>query len=471
MSFKHLGAALILAFTTTTSILAQQTLSLEQCRNLAIENNKSLKIATAQEQVAHYQKKEALMQYFPKISASGTYLHFSDDLHLIGKDALATKIPIPSSIGGITIPPPYAGMPIGLPQEMQDAIYDAGKIDMSNYWILGASLTQPIFAGGRIVALNDIRSYAEQLAKTQKETKTADVIVEVDEAYWQVVSISNKKRLAESYVELLQKIDEDIETMVNEGVATKADRLSVSVRLNEAEMTLTKATNGLSLAKMLLCQLCGIDLSQTISLTDEEIKDIPFEKEDTSIPNIDEAINSRSEIRSLNLANKIYEKKERVAFAEFLPTAGVSLGYNWLKPNLHDGLQDNFNGMWNVAVNVKVPLNFISSSAKYNAAKAESKAQQFQLEDAKDKIVLQINQSAYKMNEAEKKLIAAKKNVEKADENLRYANAGFEEGVIASSDVLAAHTAWISAHSEMIDAQIDMKLCNIYLNRALGRKF
>ena len=72
------------------------------------------------------------------------------------------------------------------------------------------------------------------------------------------------------------------------------------------------------------------------------------------------------------------------------------------------------------------------------------------------------------MNEAAKKLIMAEKNLEKADENLRYATLGFEEGVIPASNVLEAHTAWLSAQSEKIDAQIDVKLTEIYLRKATG---
>ena len=81
---------------------------------------------------------------------------------------------------------------------------------------------------------------------------------------------------------------------------------------------------------------------------------------------------------------------------------------------------------------------------------------------------MQVNQSAFKVNEAAKKLTMAKKNLEKADENLRYATLGFEEGVIAPSNVLEAHTAWLSAQLEKIDAQIDVKLTEIYLQKSLG---
>ena len=101
--------------------------------------------------------------------------------------------------------------------------------------------------------------------------------------------------------------------------------------------------------------------------------------------------------------------------------------------------------------------------------KSEARIAQYQLDDAKEKIELQVNQSAFQVNEAAKKLTMAEKNLEKANENLRYATLGFEEGVIPASNVLEAHTAWLSAQSEKIDAQIDVKLTEIYLRKATGK--
>jgi outer membrane protein TolC len=460
---KSLVIISILIFACTSSVTAQQLLSLEQCRQLAIDNNKSLKIATEEERVAYYNKKEALSKYFPEIQFVGGYLHNQKNLYLIPSSAIPSAIPLPIEI-------PNIGNSIPISDEVRDAIHNVGKVDIKNIWAGGFNLTQPIFMGGKIVAYNDLRSYAEELAKTMKETKMTDVIVEVDNAYWQVVSVANKKKLAESYVELMQKMDSDISAMEQEGVVTKADRLSVNVKLNEAEMTLTKAENGLSLAKMLLSQICGLDISDAITLQDENIDKIDVSKEADAMPNVDEALVNRTEIRSLELATKIYEKQEKIALADFMPNLAFTANYLWTNPNLFDGYEKKFDGMWNVGVVLKVPLNFFSSSSKLNAAKAETRIKKYELADAKEKITLQINQSAYKLNEAYKKLAMAKKNSEKADENLRYANVGFEEGVIASSDVMAAHTAWLSAHSDLIDAQIDIVLCKIYLNKALGRK-
>ncbi|MDR1717135.1 MAG: TolC family protein [Prevotella sp.] len=459
---KSCGIILLLISVFNINSAAQQLLSLEQCRQLAIENNKALKIASEQEKIAYYNKKDALTKFFPEIQFLGGYMHNQKNLHLISSSAIPSAIPLPVPIGEISSIP--------IPDNIRDGIWKMGEVDIKNIWAGGFNLTQPIFMGGKIIAYNDLRSYAEELAKTMKETQMTDVIVEVDNAYWQVVSVANKRKLAGAYVELMKKMDSDISAMEQEGIVTKADRLSVNVKLNEAEMTLTKAENGLSLAKMLLTQICGLEISDEITLQDENLDNLIINGENETMPNIDEALTNRTEIRSLELATKIYGKQEKIAQADFMPNLAFTANYLWTNPNLFDGFEKKFGGMWNVGVVLKVPLNFVSSSAKLNAAKAETRIKRFELAEAKEKITLQINQSVYKLNEANKKLASTQKNTEKADENLRYANAGFEEGVIAASDVMAAHTAWLAAHSDKIDAQIDIILCKIYLNKALGRK-
>ena len=103
------------------------------------------------------------------------------------------------------------------------------------------TLTQPLYMGGKIRAYNKITKYAEELARQQHNTGMQEVILSTDQAYWQVVSLAHKKKLAEGYLKLLQKLDSDVDKMIAEGVATKADGLSIKVKVNEAEMTLTKS--------------------------------------------------------------------------------------------------------------------------------------------------------------------------------------------------------------------------------------
>ena len=90
------------------------------------------------------------------------------------------------------------------------------------------------------------------------------------------------------------------------------------------------------------------------------------------------------------------------------------------------------------------------------------------LDEAREKIELQVNQSSFRVSEAVKKLEMAKASTRRADENLRTANLGFSEGVISPSTVLEAQTAWLQAQSEKIDAEIDLKLSQVNLQKAMG---
>lgn len=439
-------------------VSAQQTLSLQECRDLAVKNNKELRIAEEKIRMADYEKKAALTKYFPQISANGAYMWNQKDLNLLNMGQLSSSLA--SSLGGL------AQLPVV--QQTVGAINDLQHLDIQNVWVGNVALVQPVFMGGKIVTYNQITAYAKELAMSMNDQKLQDLLYKTDETYWQVVSLVNKKKLADAYVELLRKTDEDMAALITEGVATQADGLSVKVKLNEAEMAQTKVNNGLALSRMLLAQLCGLPLTDTLTLADEQLDNFPVEERTTSV-DMNQAFMNRNELKSLDLASKIYKKKERIVLADLLPTVAFSANYFVTNPNLFNGYKNDFAGMFNLGVIVRVPITaWWEGSYKRNAARAETRIRQLEWEDAREKIELQVNQSVYKVNEASKKLAASNRNMENAEENLRSANLGFEEGVIPALNLMAAQTAWFSARSTLIDAQIDMKLTQVYLNKALG---
>ena len=439
-------------------VSAQQTLSLQECRDLAVKNNKELRIAEEKIRMADYEKKAALTKYFPQISANGAYMWNQKDLNLLDMGQLSSSLA--SSLGGL------AQLPVV--QQTVGAINDLQHLDIQNVWVGNVALVQPVFMGGKIVTYNQITAYAKELALSMNDQKLQDLLYKTDETYWQVVSLVNKKKLADAYVELLRKTDEDMAALIAEGVATQADGLSVKVKLNEAEMAQTKVNNGLALSRMLLAQLCGLPLTDTLTLADEQLDNFPVEERTTSV-DVNQAFMNRNELKSLDLASKIYKKKERIVLADLLPMVAFSANYFVTNPNLFNGFKNDFAGMFNLGVIVRVPITgWWEGSYKRNAARAETRIRQLEWEDAREKIELQVNQSVYKVNEASKKLAASNRNMENAEENLRSANLGFEEGVIPALNLMAAQTAWFSARSTLIDAQIDMKLTQVYLNKALG---
>lgn len=459
---------ILLLCTSFGTAHSQTILSLDSCRAMALRNNKELRIAREKSKAAHYERKAAFTNYLPKLSATGTYLHNTKELSLLSEEQKSTLSNLGTNLG--TALPPLQALGIDqLLNSLGGSLVDALRTDTRNVYAGAVTLTQPLFMGGKIRAYNQITRFAEKLSKAQENASTQEIILSTDEAYWQVVSLANKKRLAESFLALVKQLDSDVDKMIREGVATKADGLSVKVKVNEAEMTLTKVDDGLSLSKMLLCQLCGIDLSTPIQLADEGMQDLTLPSNNTEA-NVELALNNRPEILSLQLADKIYRQKVNLARSEFLPTVALTGNYMITNPSVFNSFETKFRGMWNVGVVVSVPLfHWGEGIYKVKSAKAQANAARYQLDEAKEKIELQVNQSAFKVNEAARKLTMAEKNMEKAEENLRYANLGFKEGVIPTSNVLEAQTAWLSAQSEKIDAQIDVKLTEVYLKKAIGQ--
>lgn len=479
--------SLILLAGITINGFSQRILSLDSCRNLAIQNNKELRIAQEKINAAHYNKKAAFTNYLPKFDIMATYMRTQKEISLLSDEQKNSISNIGTATGAqlqqqfqqiaaanpmlIPLLEPLQGMIPGLTAGLNgvgQGLVDAFRTDTRNMFAGAATLTQPLFMGGKIIAYNKITKYAEQLAQMQHATGMEDLILNTDKAYWQVVSLVNKKKLAESYLELLETLDSDIDKMIAEGVATKADGLSVKVKRNEAEVTLMKVENGLSLSKMVLCQICGLPLDTEISLADENMENLTLPNLYTE-SNVNTALANRHELKSLELASQIYRQKVNVVRSEFLPTLALTANYAVTNPSLVNGFENKFRGLWAAGVVLKIPVfHWGEGIYKVRAAKAEANIARYQLEDVKEKVELQVTQSSYKVNEATKQLHMAEQNMGKAEENLRFATLGFKEGVIPTSNVLEAQTAWLSAQSGKIDAQIDMKMSELYLLKSMG---
>lgn len=467
--------------------LSGQTLSLDSCRRLALANNKTLSISRTQGEKATAERQAAHTNYLPKVSLTASYMRTGKEISLLSNEQKGALGSLGTTLTGQAgeiagqilqtypdLAPLVQAAGSYLPQlgeainGMGNSLVDAFHTDTRNLTIGAIMLTQPLYMGGKIRAYDRITRYAETLAGEQLRADEQAVVLSTDEAYWQVVSLTNKQKLARQYRDLLKQLDSDVQKMVAEGVATKANALSVSVKLNEAEMTLTKVDDGLTLSRMLLCQICGLPIDTPLRLADEELADLPVLATDAEADTAT-AFGNRPELNQLEIAQNMYEEKVRIERSAFLPQLALVGGYLTTNPSLTNGFETRFRGTWAVGLTLQVPIwNWGEGKYKVRAAKADANIAALRLADAREKIELQVHQSAFRVNEANRKLQLSLNHLEQAEENLRTADVGFHEGVITTSDLLAAQTAWLQAHSDKIDAQIDVRLSRAAYRKALG---
>ena len=486
---------------------AQRLLTLDSCRAMALRNNKQLSIARVKQDVAANLRRSARTKYLPHISAVGGYMHNSEEVSILtnehkellgnlgtglvqgpmGQSALQSVNDAMTQVGGLLA---KMGVPLEQIQTVSEQVQqtmgqttgnmagrlnaagqkvvDALRTDTRNIWAGSVMLTQPLFMGGSIVALNRLADINERMALNSVDAREQATIYATDKAYWQVVSLRHKQKLAQAYLDLVKKLDANVHKMIDEGVATRSDGLSVDVKVNEAEMTLTKVNDGLVLSRMLLCQTIGLPANEQIVLPEEEAESVTTVALAPQV-DIEQAWANRPELRQLSNMTDMSRQVTNILKAGNLPQVLLTGGYIVSNPNGFDSFQKKFAGMWNVGVLVRIPIwNWGDVMYKVRAAKSATTMLNLELEEAKEKIELQATQTAYQMDEANKRLIMAKTSVKQADENLRTANMGFSEGVITPTTVMEAQTAWLQAKSQQIDAEIDVRLSQVNMRKVMG---
>ena len=478
---------------------AQQLLTLDSCRSMALRNNKQMGISKLKQDIAANTRKALRTKYLPKMSAIGGYEFVSKEISLLNSEQKSALNNLGSNLVGninqqapsmitnwvqqglITMEqaqqlsqmfsqyaPTFGSHAANALDGIGQSITNAFRTDNRNMFAVSVMVRQPIYMGGAITAANKMADIAENMMAVSAESTLQNTLYNIDQAYWQVVSVRQKERLANSFLEVVKKLDGDVEKMIREGVATRADGLKVKVKVNEAEMNVTQAQDGLVLSKMLLCQLCGLPLDSDIKLADEDKNDIAIASTADDM-NVQTAIENRPELKLLQNTVDIARQTTKLVRAAYLPHIALTGGYLATNPNVYDGYRNKFGGVWNIGVLVHVPIwNWFEGEYKVRATKAATSMANLELTEAQEKIELQVTQCKFKLREANKKLAMAAKNVEKAEENLRCANLGFHEGVLTATEVMEAQTAWVQALSQKIDAQTEVQLSQVGLKKALG---
>ena len=219
---------------------AQRVLTLDSCRQMALTNNKQMGVSKVKQEVAANIRKSARTKYLPHVSAIGTYEHTSREISVLS-DAMKQSLPqmgtemmgglqpqmqglensfaqIGNAFAQLGIPVANVqqmmgdlqsnmnGLTTGIAQAMNtegQKIVDALRTDTRNVWAGSVLLTQPIFMGGSIIALNKMADINEEMMENSMEARRQATLYRIDQAYWQVVSLHHKKQLAESYLEQL----------------------------------------------------------------------------------------------------------------------------------------------------------------------------------------------------------------------------------------------------------------------------
>ena len=430
--------------------LSAQSLSLDSCKALAIRNNAAVKNAALDVKAAQEVKKQARTKYFPQVSAMAGVYDAAKPLVEYGID----------DIGNATARQwlhnlyfEY-GAAMGLPDNLSLC---------ENGVVVGATALQPVFMGGQIVKGNELADVGVSAAFRKSQLAIDQVLQQVEETYWQIVSLTEKRNTLQQAITFLDTLYRDVNAAADAGLVTRNDILKVTLKQNEMRSNMLKVENGITLSTMLLCQMIGLDYGENLTLSDTVPVEMPTYDNITDVE-ITNAVYGRTERALLDLQVKAEKLKKQMAIRESSPhlLVGATASYGNLVFDRYTAnalvfatLQVPLTGWWETAHKIK--------QQNYAIQKAENER-----DDLTEKMMLETRQAWCNIGEARSQVELAETTVRDAQVNLQTARTNFDAGLIPVSELLEAQTLLLQAHNQRTDALIDLQTKNNRYRRLTG---
>lgn len=433
-------------------------LTLQRCRDMALEYNQNMKMANKTIDRAHAEQKAVRALFLPKISGSGLYMMSNTKFE---KDFIIPVFktnPVTGQLEPILVTPENTVVPT-----MSMWAYMPLELSMNGAYMAGLDLEQPVFVGGKILTANKMANIGVEMASQNLELQRYNTIAEADQAYWLFVSVSEKVRLAQTAVNLLDTIIIQVKNGVETGMLHENELLKVKVKHNEAALGLQKARSGLELTRMSLCRVIGLPLESQLVADDSIVieTDLPLSAEaDVSL---------RPDYKLLHNQLRMKEQEIKLKRADYLPLVGIKAGYSYMGGIELTGEPIELNG-FNVIGSIKIPIfSWLEGHNKIKAAKIEKDIAEIELNKNSQLMQMEIEQTRLNMQDALLRIKMSEDALKLAEENLRVSRNNYELGSEVMINLLTAQTQWQQASSELIEAKADYKLKQTLYLKATGR--
>ncbi|MBR2154808.1 MAG: TolC family protein [Bacteroidaceae bacterium] len=456
-----------------------QKLTLEQCREQALQHNKTLSTAKLQIKKQEADLKAMKTNFLPNFNLMATDFYNTSKVNL--KPDLNGILPggmagMNSLLAQLAASPVYAPLITGLQSYAQNIQMPDDFFEFKVGNVFGGSimLTEPLYMGGKITAGYKMNQLGVQMANTNVRLKESDVLLQTDQAYVLCIRAKELGEVARSYRTLLLELQKNVEAAVRHGMKTRNDALKVQVKLNEAELNIVKADNASRLAQMNLAQIIGLPLTQQIDVTDlsefSELSNPSDYSKNTKNPTLFD-ITRRPEYSLLSDKTDMARLQIKLTRSDFLPNVLLFGSYGYLHGMKLLGKTLFKSGSATVGVMLKVPLfHFGEGPQKIRSAKAAYQIALLEQEDLNEKMQLEALQASNNLREAALEIDLTQKSVEQAAENMRMSKQQYEVGTEPLSDYLESHANWQQASASAVEARCAYLLARSKYMKAIGER-
>ncbi len=417
-----------------------QELTLQECIDMALENNASMRTAQYSVDASRETSREAFTNYFPSISLSGAAFTANHGM-------LRHRFDLPLSMLGLGLP---------------DMDFNLSMLKKGS--VAGVNLLQPIFLGGRIVNGNRLAHVGEEVSRLEQRQTADQVRHDVEQYYWQLVSLHSKHRTVDSVIAMLDTLAYQVQMYVDAGITTNNDLLEVKLKRNEMLVARSELDNGISVVRMLLSQYIGRGTSGSVDvaaqITPGQMPEFPHDIYRAPEDCLDQTVGHG--LLTQNVRAK--ELEQKIAVGSNLPMVAAGASYNY------EHLLDQGHTFANIYVTVRVPItDWWGGSHSIKKKKLEAQIARTQFEDNSQLLIIAMKNAWNDVTTAYAQMEIACESISQSAENLRLNQNFYNAGTTTITDLLDAQTLYLQAQDKFADAYGQFQIKKLAYLQSTGR--
>lgn len=340
-----------------------------------------------------------------------------------------------------------------------------GGIEMDhNTYSLGATVSQPLYAGGQIYNNYKAAQVQGEITTQAEELTTDNIVYAADINYWSAAARKGMYDVMCQYVDIVQELANVLTIRFDDGQISKTDLLQVESRLKEAELNRSSAYKDYQIALQNLNVLMGVAPMSPVVVADSisTYQLLPLEVGQ------DVALQNRPDF-TISQLNIEYQKRQiNLSKAKYNPNLAIGFQGTWGTPMLNVKGSDN---LWTPAVfaSLKIPLFHWGARFKeVNSQKALLRSKEYAMESVRDQISQEVANSWTSLQENTKQISMAQDACKIAEESLDLNTFSYNEGKLPIIDVLSAQLSWIQSYSGLVQTWYQQKTSLAQYNKAVG---
>jgi len=337
--------------------------------------------------------------------------------------------------------------------------------DVDNYSV-GLRVTQPVFAGGAIIANINAGKLFSLLTDETTRAAVQDLVYAATHSYYDVLLNQHLSEISADAVRSAKAHLDSVKQRRQGGVASDFDVLRAEVELSNFQAELIQNKNAINVAKANLLKVMGVSQDSDVTLSDELVY-VPSDM--TMEHAVEVAYSNRPDLFGRQFDIKYQKELLKIARSRYWPSISGYYDNTWSEPDPHNRMEIEWGHLWQAGITATLPIfDGLSREGEMIAQKARVKQAQINLIDAEETALFELTKAQLSIDDAQEFVESQRLNLTRAEEGLRLAEVGYKEGTNTQVEMIDAQAALTTARVNYYQAIYSHIIAKLDLQKAMG---